>query len=72
MNLKKLCPGVPRNSISDAKCPRIVPPIKYEISDNADERLEFASVAENTCTSKTDVSQPLTIKNWRERGRCVE
>jgi len=43
-----------------------------KISDNAYEHFDFPTVNRSMYKCRTDINQPLTRKNKKGRGRCVD
>jgi hypothetical protein len=61
-------PGVPQNSVRDAKCPGVLQVIKI-ISENVYERFDFPTVGESICRSRTATNRPLRGRNRKEKER---
>jgi hypothetical protein len=45
---------------------------KYNIFGNAYEHFDFPIAVQNMCRSMAYIKQPLTGKNRRGRGKCVD
>ena len=64
MSFKGVCSDVPQNSVRDAICPRF--------SDNMYENFDFPTLGENLYRNRKFINRPLTGRNRRRGGRCVD
>jgi hypothetical protein len=70
VSLKELCPGVPLNTVLDARYRGVFQVIKFDIYDNVYEHSDFPTLGENIYRSRRAVNWLLIGR--RGIGRCVD